>query len=199
MLGNVCFNRICAPFTLSTLPQYCWHVRASVGFNRICAPFTLSTRRCSEIAQIREQFQSHLRPIHPIHLIFTMQGVRASYSFNRICAPFTLSTMAHAATWQRVHSSFNRICAPFTLSTRKYLQDSLHTSRFQSHLRPIHPIHKECAIPIDVIDRWFQSHLRPIHPIHCYGSLFLCFKMQVSIASAPHSPYPLAGKRCCEL
>ena len=92
---------------------------------------------------------------------------------------------------------------------------------FQSHLRLIHPIHfvpenidvsvyrgfnRICASSTlsTLFEQFlasagylFQSHLRLIHPIH----VLLCLQSQrslhVSIASAPHPPYPLLVIASC--
>ena len=161
-----CFNRICASSTLSTLSARAFTWRYGHCFNRICASSTLSTR------------ESHT---------------------------FALS-----------RSGFNRICASSTLSTRRSsIAAILVKPEFQSHLRLIHPIHMEmmqssldhcasfnriCASstlstsPVDVPPiaiAVFQSHLRLIHPIHKKAAI-IALKMceNVSIASAPHPPYP---------
>ena len=167
------FNRICAPFTLSTSKHGRLHV-SKKSFNRICAPFTLSTR----------------------HALVARDLVLRS--FNRICAPFTLSTW-----WSRliqgILRSFNRICAPFTLSTPYEEMVDMPAVAFQSHLRPIHPIHGDRCFFNEASGVVFQSHLRPIHPIHVYLIWHICTFMLVSIASAPHSPYPRyqASKSSC--
>ena len=88
-------------------------------------------------------FQSHLRPIHPIHRTPILATEPRRLSFNRICAPSTLSTVSEV---------------------------SLSVSKLE-----------------------FQSHLRPIHPIHKGGTCEQSSDCKVSIASAPHPPYPLAG------
>ena len=67
--------------------------------------------------------------------------------------------------------------------------DHLDSNLFQSHLRPIHPIHPPCKVARDE-NKWFQSHLRPIHPIHFKMKAFASWYWEVSIASAPHPPYP---------
>ncbi len=159
-------------------------------------------------------FQSHLRLIHPIHPVRRVCGSVSSnvsiasaphppyplrvlqlvqvslLCFNRICASSTLSTVViDKFPWDVVivsiasapHPpypltvvisycssipSFNRICASSTLST------------------PASISLKSSMIPT------FQSHLRLIHPIHVFPhTVLLCISI-VSIASAPHPPYP---------
>ena len=63
---------------------------------------------------------------------------------------------------------------------------------FQSHLRLIHPIHLSQMRSFG--HRFmFQSHLRLIHPIHHRAVAHVIIKSDVSIASAPHPPYPLTS------
>ncbi len=114
----------------------------------------------------RDPFQSHLRPIHPIHLDYIHLLLLYYFCFNRICAPSTLSTAQFNSRW---HSEV--------------------TVSIASAPHPPYPqIHKMLAC---LPNHMFQSHLRPIHPIHTNQGKMLCTVWTVSIASAPHPPYPL--------
>ncbi len=111
----------------------------------------------------RTMFQSHLRLIHPIH---EMKFI-----------------------WSKCSICFNRICASSTLSTSHFRLGHNNRLRFQSHLRLIHPIHLE-SVRVLVKAAMFQSHLRLIHPIHMCSCSLIHACTRVSIASAPHPPYP---------
>ena len=257
------FNRICAPFTLST-PNPPMDICIMLGFNRICAPSTLSTlEHCRAVLDrivsiasaphppyplghwnkligiLSQMFQSHLRPIHPIHSGLILLPPSNCKSFNRICAPSTLSTededvqivgtscvsiaSAPHPPYPRVQGvknrykksrvsiasaphppypllysedlhmpldGFNRICAPSTLSTKWFPERIITIKMFQSHLRPIHPIH---GLAYNAACRAQTSFNRICAP----STLSTCVKphgtgpcFPVSIASAPHPPYP---------
>ena len=116
---------------------------------------------------------------------------------------------------QESYNCFNRICASSTLSTSALVWQTSLLSQFQSHLRLIHPIHIS-SMCLWLASLLFQSHLRLIHPIHgirncrpmrpmlrfnriCASSTLSTWPMipspvpkGVSIASAPHPPYPLS-------
>ena len=88
-------------------------------------------------------------------------------------------------------SCFNRICASSTLSTCRACRKKHIVDKFQSHLRLIHPIHSKKLRLERARKVKFQSHLRLIHPIHGFTEIEPCGSRRVSIASAPHPPYPL--------
>ena len=111
-----------------------------ICFNRICAPFTLSTQLTIAPGASVNGFQSHLRPIHPIH--FGFDGCVLSISIVSIAsAPHSPYPPSKFRSMSSLLSRFNRICAPFTLSTERGLGWMRLGISFQSHLRPIHPIH----------------------------------------------------------
>ena len=136
-------------------------------------------------------FQSHLRLIHPIHLLYSF-SLRENSTFQshlRLIHPIhssiklyplsdLLVSIASAPHPPYPHHEtiycalrlpcFNRICASSTLSTR-------------------HEFRK------GTVSRMFQSHLRLIHPIHLVNRHKVTLYLFVSIASAPHPPYPLVG------
>ena len=133
-------------------------------FNRICAPSTLSTHRLKMTTKLSGLFQSHLRPIHPIHLPI-IWGLTPEKKVSIASAPHppypqwqeslqdTLKAVSIASAPHPPYppdmtfkvltalDSFNRICAPSTLSTINLSVQEVKRFLFQSHLRPIHPIH----------------------------------------------------------
>ncbi len=137
-------------------------------FNRICAPSTLSTKLLCCVASEEDMFQSHLRPIHPIHLLYHPPDSFPLQQFQSHLRPIHPIHLRQYAEYQERAKSFNRICAPSTLSTCHLLTLHCDQMLFQSHLRPIHPIHTATF-------RHFTNHVL------------------VSIASAPHPPYPQRG------
>ena len=140
----------------------------SLGFNRICASSTLSTlNSVIDHQDVLIMFQSHLRLIHPIHLEFGM-------SKHLVIISVSIASAPHPPYPHRLTMC---LCLPHTM--------------FQSHLRLIHPIHgiRNC---------------RPMRPMLrfnriCASSTLSTWPMipspvpkGVSIASAPHPPYPLS-------
>ena len=115
---------------------------------------------------IHVKFQSHLRLIHPIHLPDKKRIVRRTLRFNRICASSTLSTTEVQASNASIYRGFNRICASSTLST---------WSSTVLYLMPIVCFNRICASSTLSTRQGSDSSFSPSN---------------VSIASAPHPPYP---------
>ena len=165
-------------------------------FNRICASSTLSTHGIDALDLISEGVSIASAP-HP---------------------PYPPKRRYHTHMKKHQVSIASAPHPPYPLLSSPpvtYAYDA-----FQSHLRLIHPIHADWSTKGRAVSG-FQSHLRLIHPIH--KALFmlsrivgLCFNricasstlstlltlsasipnLLVSIASAPHPPYPPNEKRC---
>ena len=79
------------------------------------------------------------------------------------------------------------------LSPQAFLLTEDKSLSSSTDLHPIHPIHSNDDRKV-LPGLLFQSHLRPIHPIHKNIELEEGHNQIVSIASAPHPPYPPAAK-----
>ncbi len=114
---------------------------------------------------LMEQFQSHLRLIHPIHWDIRCV-VRQLLHVSIASAPHPpypqMIQLEHLNT--PLVSIASAPHPPYPLGCATYLYQDSYV--FQSHLRLIHPIHQRNNPDIGLSPHWFQLHLRLIHPIH---------------------------------
>ena len=108
------------------------------------------------------EFQSHLRPIHPIHSL--AKRLRFATRVSIASAPHPPYPLLFEMLLGLREASFNRICAPSTLST-SCICSVVRWGRVVSIASAPHPPYPQCLL------RFFDSD-------------------KVSIASAPHPPYP---------
>ena len=136
------------------------------------------------------KFQSHLRLIHPIHLKALGVPSRALLSFNRICASSTLSTCP-IPDLPPFLQCFNRICASSTLSTVRYLV------RLRCFWVGFNRICASSTLSTNTAMSFFKGAVKSFNRICASSTLSTNPKSidtrlprMVSIASAPHPPYP---------